>query len=89
MALPRPEGLRLERVEQGWVQVKPSPRPLALALEEPRQRVFAPQRPQQAGVLQLWEVLAVVLLKEARPRPWLFVAAGLGVHRPMWVLRQW
>jgi len=30
----------------------------------------------------------VVLLKEARPLPWLF-AAGLEVHRPMWVLRRW
>ena len=79
MELQRPEGLRLEWVEQGWVPVKPLPRPLAQALEEPRQWVSALRELQQAEEPQLWEVLAVVLLKEARPRQWLIA----GVHRPM------
>lgn len=69
MELQRPEGLRLGRVEQELAQVTPLPQPLAQELEEPRQLVFVPRQLQQAAMLQPWEVLAVVLLKEARPRP--------------------
>jgi len=69
MELQRPEELRLGRAEQELAQVTALPQLLAQELEEPRQLVFVPQQLQRAAMLRPWEVLAVVLLKEARPRP--------------------